>query len=107
MGLSQAGAAQCAHGHPQQERVFGRPGDIREKLYKQASALPSAGPAESCCGEHDHEHPRQRHGMGRSALHCWPGNFWRGSAQELLLGFLRAFELEVNALYPTGHETAE
>lgn len=57
------------------ERVFGRPGDIREKLHKEASALPNAGPAETCCGEHDHEHPRQRHRMGRNALHCLPGNF--------------------------------
>lgn len=32
-------SSQCAYGHPQQGRVFGRPGEIREELHKQASAL--------------------------------------------------------------------
>lgn len=36
-----------------------------------------------------------------------PHTACQGPAQELLLGFLRGVELEVNALYPAGHETAE
>lgn len=32
-------SSQCAYEHPQQERIFGRPGEIREELQEQASAL--------------------------------------------------------------------